>query len=242
MDTRLDGPHSRIPVGQFQIGIIAEEKAPRLMNDLPSDPAERNQEWAHYEGIVSFAGFPLLVSELCVGVLAVFARQPLARQILNALAAVAPGIAQSIERLRAQEQLKLAKETAEAASRAKSDFLANMSHEIRTPMNAIIGMTDLALGTPLNTTQRRYVETVKHSADALLQLIDDILDFSKIEAGKLELETVEFSLRLELAKTIKALAVKAHEKRLELLLHTPPPMPDTWRGATRRLQQVIINL
>ena len=242
LDTRLDGPQSRVPVGQFEIGLIAKEKAPRLRNDLSSGAAARDQEWAHYEGIASFAGYPLLVNELCVGVLAIFSGQPLAGQTLDALAAVAPGIAQSIERLRAQEQLKLAKETAEAASRAKSDFLANMSHEIRTPMNAIIGMTDLALNTPLNSTQRRYVETVKQSADALLRLIDDILDFSKIEAGKLDLESAEFSLRQELARTIKALAVKAHEKKLELLLHVPSSIPDSWHGDVRRLQQVIINL
>ena len=241
-DTRLDGPHSRIPVGQFEVGLTAKAKAPRLTSRPLSDSAAGDQGWAHYEGMSSFAGYPLLVGEVCVGVLAMFASQPLAQVTLEALGAVAPGIAQSIERLRAQEQLKLAKETAEAASRAKSEFLANMSHEIRTPMNAIIGMTELALGTPLNTAQRRYVETVNHSADALLRLIDDILDFSKIEAGKLELETVEFSLRQELAKTIKALAVKAHEKGLELLLHIPPPIPDAWSGDVRRLQQVIINL
>src|SRR3989442_2613586 len=83
VDTRLDGPHSRIPVGQFEIGLIAKEKVPRLTNELPSDPAARDQEWARYEGIVSFAGYPLLVGEVCVGVLAVFARQPLARRILE---------------------------------------------------------------------------------------------------------------------------------------------------------------
>src|SRR5438552_3736882 len=105
-----------------------------------------------------------------------------------------------------------------------------------------VGRTVRALSTPLNPTQRRQLETVNPSADALLRLIDDIINFSKIEAGKLELETVEFSLRQELAKTIKALAVKAREKGLELLLHIPPSMPDSWRGDTRRLQQVIINL
>jgi signal transduction histidine kinase/CheY-like chemotaxis protein len=139
-------------------------------------------------------------------------------------------------------RLRTTGRAAQRATAAKSEFLANMSHEIRTPMNGILGMTELTLSGPCSPEQQENLGMVKSSAESLLAILNDILDFSKMEAGKMELSPIEFHLRDCLDEAMKILALRAHDKGVELTCRVPPELPDTFVGDPSRLRQIVVNL
>lgn len=242
MYTHLDGPHRRVPIGRGKIGLIAQDRKPHFTNEVEDGSDVNDQDWALSEGMVAFAGYPLIVEENLMGVMAVFTQHPLSDPALETLDTVTDAIAIGISRKLTEDALVRSQRHALAANQAKSVFLANMSHEIRTPMNGVLGLTRLMLNTDLTLQQREYLEMANRSAESLLQIINDILDFSKVEADKLTLVSEAFLVGECIDNAVSDCRVSAQAKNLELRYDLDPKIPKILRGDKGRLRQVLLNL
>jgi len=242
--THTDGPHGRVPVGKFKIGLIAAEKKPHLTNAVIGDPRVGNQDWASQEGMVAFAGHPLIVADRVVGVMGLFSRTALSPATLEALGAVADGIAIGIERARAEERLVMAKAAAESANRTKSEFLANMSHELRTPLNSVIGFTGILIRNKAGNLREQdltYLQRIHQNGLNLLGLINQILDLSKVEAGRMELDLVPVNLGDLVREMATHLEPQIRDKDVQLAVEVPPGLR-SFSADKEKIRQVLVNL
>ena len=183
MYIHLDGPHSRIPLGRFKIGLIALERRPHLTNDIAGDPRVHDKEWAKREGIVAFAGYPLVVEDRLVGVVAMFAKVPLTEATLGALASVAGTIAQGIERKRAEENLKAYAARLNQSNRELQDFAYVASHDLQEPLRKVRAFGDrlkAKYAEVLGEQGRDYLERMEGAATRMQDLIDDLLTLSRV--------------------------------------------------------------
>ncbi len=219
----------------------AGETVSRIASALPPPARQMVEE----DGVRSFVVQPIMIGNLWWGVLA-FADKVAERKWTDAethsFRAAADILGAAIERQRTQNVLLQAKESAEAASRAKSQFLANMSHEIRTPITGAIGMLQLLQRTKLDKRQERYASNALASAETLLTIIGDVLDFSKIEAGKMELEQEMFTPCDVVNTVLQLFAGRAEAKGLELAYRLARDIPQQLIGDSNRLRQILINL
>jgi PAS domain S-box-containing protein len=212
--------------------------------DLPPDAAPRpGASGARLAGLTALL-CPIYVNDVIRGVIEVATAGQVARdeELIKLMKAASSQIGQFLERTRAEDALRVAKEAAEQASRAKTDFLANVSHEIRTPLNAILGVADLLWESELDDEQRQYLSLFRRAGSNLLGLVNDLLDLSKVEAGQLELKNVAFDVREVVAQALESSAVSAYEKGLEMVGRVSPRVQGCMSGDPARLRQVLVNL
>lgn len=241
-ETRIRG--SDLTLNQDFPGRVWVERAPVWIHDVTKEPLSPRAHAMASLGLHGAVAFPIVLGADVLGVMEFYSREGREpeEELTRVFSAVGTQMGQFIERVRAMDDLKQARDTAVDASRAKSEFLATMSHEIRTPMNAIVGMADLLGETSLNPEQKEYVQLLRRGSDTLLKLIDDILDLAKVESGRLELEETEFGLLEFLERTLELLAIRAHQKGLELTCHVASDVPHQFLGDANRLRQILVNL
>ena len=244
MYTHLDGEHGRVPVGQYKIGLIAQERLPHLTNQVIGDERVGNQDWARREGMVSFAGYPLMINGRLLGVMGMFARHELPENVMRSLSTVADAIALGVRRKRGEEELERAKQAAETANKTKSLFLANMSHELRTPLNAILGYSEMLEEEAVEQDLKDFVpdlEKINGAGKHLLALINDILDLSKIEAGRMELYLEDFDIA-DMLDEIVATSEPLIEKNGNALHREYSQQLGTMHGDLTKVRQCLFNL
>ena len=257
-----DEDYMRVPIGRLKVGWIAQNRRPSMTNDLAEDEQLHNLEWLLKEGLVSFVGYPLLVGNELLGVVALANRKPISYEEFAILSSFVNRTAMAIQNARLHSEvmelnlnlernvaertneLELANAKLKRADQLKSEFLANMSHELRTPLNAIIGFAEIlrdGICGKLNELQTESVMDIHESGRHLLHMINDILDLSKIEAGKMELQSEEFSMASAMDDVHSIVRDMANKKKLDMQFVIPDDLPDIYADPVK-FKQIMYNL
>ena len=253
MYTHLNGQHSRIPLGALKIGLIAAERLPHLTNAVIGDPRVSDQEWARREGMVAFAGYPLLVEGNVVGVMALFARNPLSPAVLEAMASISNAVALGIvqkrmeeERARLLELTNIARVQAETALQIRTIFLSSVSHDLKTPLTAISGNVQM-LQRRLKREDRVDVASfserlgvIESSVVKMTGMIEDLLGVAKVQAGQkieLDMHPVQFTSLVQQVCIEQQETTRRHHIALQV-----PEQAIKVQGDAGRLERVLVNL